>query len=72
MAGAGPSLPIGFGEPTQRPGEPITAGADVGLGPGMAALGLPNMNDDLRLRLHALYSLYPTEELRQLLDSMEG
>lgn len=29
--------------PTQRPGEPVTAGADSGPGPGMASLGLPNM-----------------------------
>lgn len=33
---------VGFGEPTQMPGEPVTAGAALGDGPGLEALGLPN------------------------------
>lgn len=37
---------IGFGEPSQMPEEPITAGAAVGAGPGLEALGLPNQPDD--------------------------
>jgi hypothetical protein len=36
------SPPIGLGEPTQNPNEPVTAGADSGPGPGMASLGLGN------------------------------
>jgi len=34
--------------PTQRPNEPITSGADIGPGPGMASLGLniPNLQAD--------------------------
>lgn len=36
---------IGFGEPTQMPDEPVTAGAAVGAGPGLEALGLPNQPD---------------------------
>lgn len=69
--GAGPSLPTGFGEPTQRPGEPITAGADTGPGPGMAALGLPDPNEDLRARLWAAYQAYPNEDLREILEAMD-
>ncbi|TXS35061.1 hypothetical protein [Streptomyces sp. t39] len=37
---------VGFGEPTQMPGEPVTAGADLGSGPGLEALGLPNQPDE--------------------------
>lgn len=34
---------IPFGSPSQRPGEPVTAGANSGPGPDMSSLGLPNM-----------------------------
>lgn len=42
-----PSVPrqftgIGLGEPSGRPDEPVTAGADAGAGPGSEALGIPN------------------------------
>lgn len=37
---------VGFGEPTQMPDEPVTAGAALGDGPGLEALGLPNQPDD--------------------------
>ena len=30
-----------FGAPTQNPGQPVTAGASAGAGPGTSALGLP-------------------------------
>lgn len=36
---------VGFGAPTSRPGEPVTAGAAVGPGPGTAALGLSDDDD---------------------------
>jgi hypothetical protein len=32
---------IGLGEPSNQPDVPVTAGADMGAGPGMEALGLP-------------------------------
>ena len=39
----------GFGEPSQQPDTPVTAGAASGDGPGPEALGLPNQQDeDLR------------------------
>jgi hypothetical protein len=31
---------VPFGAPSQRPGEPVTAGADAGAGPGSEALGM--------------------------------
>jgi hypothetical protein len=36
---------VGFGEPTGRPGEPVTAGAAAGPGPGVEALGLADDDD---------------------------
>lgn len=42
-AGAPPRQPmpvVPFGAPTGRPGEPVTAGIDMGAGPGSASLGL--------------------------------
>lgn len=40
---------VGFDAPTQMPDEPVTAGAELGEGPGPEALGLPNApGDDLR------------------------
>lgn len=40
---------VGLDAPTQMPDEPVTAGAALGDGPGLEALGLPNAPDqDLR------------------------
>ena len=48
---SGPTPPdlsqvVGFGDPTQRPDEPVTSGAPTGPGPGMEALGLGNPGAD--------------------------
>lgn len=40
--GGAPITP--FGAPTARPNEPITAGVDIGAGPGSSALALPSYN----------------------------
>lgn len=42
---------VGFGEPSQMPDEPVTAGAALGAGPGLEALGLPNQPDEDMKRL---------------------
>lgn len=40
---------VGLDAGTQMPGEPVTAGAELGDGPGPEALGLPNQpGDDMR------------------------
>lgn len=44
---------VGFDAPTQEPGTPITAGAALGDGPGLEALGLPNQPDEDMRRLVA-------------------
>lgn len=59
--------------PTQRPNEPITAGMAVGPGPGVeanpfSAVGSP---DDAVLALRAAYSVYPSEELRMVLERID-
>lgn len=38
--------PTGLAEPSGNPGEPVTAGAAMGPGPGNEALGLPSMDRD--------------------------
>ena len=40
-AGIDPSQLTGLGEPTASPDTPVTAGAAIGAGPGLDALGLP-------------------------------
>lgn len=42
---------IGFDAPSQMPDEPVTAGASMGAGPGLEALGLPNQPDEDMKRL---------------------
>lgn len=49
-----------MGAPTQRPGEPVTAGAASGAGPGVNALGLAPEQDPSR---QYLTSLLPMLEL---------
>jgi hypothetical protein len=54
---AGMSLPQGpaFGEATQQPGVPVTAGAASGPGPGPEAMGLPAQEDqDLQAQVRYL------------------
>lgn len=67
--------PIGLGAPSQNPGQPVTAGAALGAGPGMDALGLPpesGSNADLARRYGPLLpfliakadSQYSSQEFR--------
>lgn len=53
-AGAPVSLPTGLADPSQRPNEPVTAGAAAGAGPGPDALNLPQ--GDSRESLKAQYA----------------
>ena len=56
--------------PSTRPGEPVTAGMDMGAGAGASANPFSNVGseDDALLGLRAAYSVYPSEELRMLLE----
>lgn len=75
-ATAGPPGPVPgslgeFSRPTERPGEPVTAGLDIGAGPGPEALGMTKTTDPVALQLRALYQKYPMQELAELLDEID-
>lgn len=56
--------------PTERPAEPVTAGAPFGPGPSSpAGFAVPRNNDPVLQELRALYQAYPSEDLADLLDS---
>jgi len=56
--------------PTQRPGEPVTAGLAVGPGAG-PSLGANTANDDVEAQLRATYARFPTEQLRSLIEMID-
>ena len=61
--------------PTQRPNEPITAGADFGLGPNSAAAGIlpvPSPSNDVLEQLTYLYAMYPNNDLQNLIDALQN
>ena len=77
LPAGGPPAPTAPGEgipvvrpdifgPTQRPGEPVTAGAQ--LGPGPSNLGV--LPDDPVELLHILNTLYPSPGLRTMIERM--
>lgn len=42
---ATPTAPTAMGDPSTMPDQPVTAGADAGMGPGSSELGLPDTTD---------------------------
>lgn len=57
--------------PSQRPDEPITAGAPFGAGPGPTAAGVTARivpYDDVLVTLQLLNQMYPNEALEQLIE----
>ena len=57
--------------PTQRPEEPITAGAPFGPGIGPIAAGIPSeaqMADDALMEMQAIYEMYPSQELADIIQ----
>jgi len=59
----------GFTRPTERPDEPLTAGASFGPGPTPRTQYAPPTSDSVLMELRALYTAYPSEELADMLDS---
>lgn len=53
---------VPLGAPSQRPGEPVTAGADAGPGPDSSALGLPSPQDKSNQQLQRLATFLPAFE----------
>lgn len=67
------SIPtVGIFEPTQRPNEPLTAGVDVGEGPGSEVLMTPvDAPDQLAAFARAMYMANPTPQLRRIVEAFE-
>lgn len=66
-------MPGGLGSlvrPTERPNEPLTAGASFGAGPTPGAqFVVPKESDAVLNELRGLYQAYPSPELADMLDS---
>lgn len=62
---------VGLDQPTANPAQPVTAGAALGAGPGPEALGLPPEDDDVKMRLYAIYQAFPSADLKRLLEQMD-
>lgn len=70
--GTPPVPTVGIFEPTQRPNEPITAGVDVGPGPGSEALMTPvDAPDQLATFARAMYMANPSPQLRRIVEAFE-
>lgn len=70
--GTPPVPTVGIFEPTQRPNEPITAGVDVGDGPGSEALMTPvDAPDQLATFARAMYMANPSPQLRRIVEAFE-
>lgn len=56
--------------PTERPMEPITAGANFGAGPSAVGAGIPQPTGDNALEeLKMIYQMFPNDDLADLIDS---
>ena len=56
--------------PTERPMEPITAGAPFGAGPSPVGAGIPQPSGDNALEeLRMIYQMFPNDDLADLIDS---
>lgn len=73
MSPASASIPtVGIFEPTTRPNEPLTAGVDVGDGPGSEVLMTPvDAPDQLAAFARAMYMANPTPQLRRIVEAFE-
>jgi len=61
-----------FGRATERPSEPITSGVPIGPGPGPAGAGIPSILNPNRAaieELRAIYELYPSDDLGDLINA---
>jgi hypothetical protein len=58
-----------FDRPTERPMEPVTAGASFGPGPTPSAQFRVPTSDPVVAELRAMLAAYPSDELADMLDS---
>lgn len=72
-----PVQAVPLGAPTQNPAEPVTAGAPIGPGAGIEALGagaMPFMGqpaDPVREQVAALYRVNPNPDLLRLMELLD-
>lgn len=59
--------------PSERPGEPLTAGMAMGAGPGAEANPFNAVGgaDDAVMAIRAAYRAYPSEDLRMILERID-
>jgi len=63
--------PVPLSAPTERPQEPITAGAPFGAGVGSEMLPIPPvMEDQVAQTILSLASIYPDPDLARLVDRL--
>ena len=74
LPASGASLPLWLIEsPSNRPNEPVTAGLDMGPGPGSEVLANPQPSTDEReIILEALYATYGNRQALEELQKMRG
>lgn len=60
-----------FNRPSERPGEPVTAGLPLGPGPGPEALGTDLRDTPAVAELRALYAMFPDPDLADLLEDAD-
>ena len=60
-------IPGGFAAKTARPNEPLTAGLPMGPGPNQPPVAV----DQTSMELRAIYSKYPSEALRGIIEDLE-
>jgi len=66
--------PGDFFRPTERPNEPITAGADFGPGVGSAGAGIPRRytNDIAMMEIKEILKYFPNDDLFDLVSRYGG
>lgn len=65
--------PTPLSAPTERPTEPITAGAPFGPGPGREVMPIPPMPEDETANLiRALYAINPDPDLARLIQRLDA
>lgn len=60
-----------LGRPTDRPNEPVMAGAPMGPGPGPEVLGF-DPDEEVGIQLRALYEVLPSSDLREAIEEFDA